>query len=102
MFRTFATIHRSPSVPGTVNNKGGYAHPVVTPNRQASEVSKPRNKSMGYFANGRYYDPNPMPQTEVYAPVSSYSDRSTAPLSTFIPDRPRSRSLSSSERSSEG
>lgn len=102
VFRTFATIHRSPSVPGTVNNngKGGYARPTI--NRQTSETSKPRSKSIGYFANGRYYDPNPMPQTEIYAPASSYSDRSTAPLSTFVPDRPRSRSLSSSEGSSEG
>ena len=102
VFRTFATIHRSPSVPGTVSNngKGGYARPAV--NRQSSGASKRRNKAVGYFANGRYYDPNPMPHTEVYAPASSYSDRSTAPLSTFVPDRPRSRSLSSSEASSEG
>ncbi|KAL8593221.1 hypothetical protein ACOMHN_009876 [Nucella lapillus] len=99
---TFATIHRTPSVPGTVNNNGKviYARPTVS--RQTSESCKSKNKSVGYFANGRYYDPNPMPQTEVYAPASSYSDRSTAPLSTFMPDRPRSRSLSSSGPSSEG
>lgn len=100
--RTFATIHRTPSVPGTVNNNGKviYARPNV--NRQTSESRKSKSKSVGYFANGRYYDPNPMPETEVYAPASSYSDRSTAPLSTFMPDRPRSRSLSSSGPSSEG
>nr|KAG5710392.1 hypothetical protein BaRGS_022210 [Batillaria attramentaria] len=95
---TFATIHRTPSVPA-VSNKGGYARPIT---QQGGEVIKTRRKDGGYFANGRYYDPNPMPQTEVYAPASSYSDRSTAPLSTFIPDRPRSRSLSSSEPSSDG
>ncbi|KAK7113582.1 uncharacterized protein [Littorina saxatilis] len=101
--RTFATIHRAPSVPGTANNNNGrgvYSQDTI--NRHTSKSSKPKNKSIGYFANGRYYDPNPMPEPEVYAPASSYSDRSTAHLSTFIPDRPRSRSLSSSEASSEG
>ncbi|XP_076443102.1 uncharacterized protein LOC143281714 [Babylonia areolata] len=98
--RTFATIHRTPSVPGTVNNngKGIYARPTV--GHQTSESHKSKNTPVGYFANGRYYDPNPNPQGEVYAPASSYSDRSTAPLSTFMPDRPRSRSLSSSGSSS--
>lgn len=97
--RTFATIHRTPSVPAAINSKGGYSRPSVPP---TNSMNRTRRKDKGYFANGRYYDPNPMPQPEVYAPASSYSDRSTAPLSTFIPDRPRSRSLSTSECSSDG
>lgn len=48
--------------------------------------------TMGYFANGRYYDPTPRqqqtvtqnPDPEIYAPASSYSDRSNPPVfSTF-------------------
>ncbi|GFO38143.1 hypothetical protein PoB_006464800 [Plakobranchus ocellatus] len=56
----------------------------------------------GYFANGRFYDPNPMPgdvvDGEVYAPGSNYSDRSNV-MSTFLGDLPRSRSASSSNHS---
>ena len=59
----------------------------------------------GYFANGHFYDPNPMPveavDGEVYAPGSNYSDHSNV-MSTFLGDLPRSRSPSSSNRSEDG
>ncbi|PVD39611.1 hypothetical protein C0Q70_02247 [Pomacea canaliculata] len=98
--KTYATIHRSPSVPSAINNgKSIYARSTL---QKGNEVTKAKNRTTGYFANGRYYDPNPTPQPEIYAPASSYSDRSTVLLTTFVPDRPRSRSLSTSEASSEG
>ncbi|XP_013063404.2 uncharacterized protein LOC106052551 [Biomphalaria glabrata] len=57
--------------------------------------------SIGYFANGHYYDPNPMPivEPEIYAPGSTYSDRSNV-MSTFLGDLPHS--ISSSDESDFG
>lgn len=60
--------------------------------------------TMGYFANGRFYDPSPRQQSvkkgkqpEIYAPVSSYSDRSNPPIfSTFAGGIPRNQSFSQS------
>ncbi|CAL1528969.1 unnamed protein product [Lymnaea stagnalis] len=77
--------------PNTVNKSatlGGKNSKYAVPN-------------IGYFANGHYYDPNPMPDpdTEVYAPGSSYSDRSNV-MSTFLGDIPRS--ISSSDQSEDG
>ncbi|XP_012945472.1 uncharacterized protein LOC101847162 [Aplysia californica] len=59
--------------------------------------------TMGYFANGHYYDPNPMPvqDGELYAPGSSYSDRSNV-MSTFLGDLPNSRSPSASSCEDDG
>jgi len=59
--------------------------------------------TMGYFANGRYYDPTPRQQTvtqdpnpEIYAPASSYSDRSNPPVfSTFTGGIARNQSTCS-------
>lgn len=59
--------------------------------------------TMGYFANGRFYDPTPRQQSvkkekhpEIYAPASSYSDRSNPPVfSTFTGGFPRNHSFSS-------
>lgn len=98
--RTFATIHRAPSVPGKMNTNGGRTYSQSTVNRKSSELGNPSNKSIAYFANGRYYDPSPMPSMQIYAPASSYSDRSLTRLSTFVPDRPQS--LSSDEVTSDG
>ncbi|XP_033754477.1 uncharacterized protein LOC117337552 [Pecten maximus] len=57
--------------------------------------------SMGYFTNGRYYEPGP--QHEIYAPASSYSDRSNHLLSTFqAVTVPRTQSFSSSFSNSDG
>ncbi|XP_053393481.1 uncharacterized protein LOC123564872 isoform X2 [Mercenaria mercenaria] len=64
--------------------------------------------TMGYFANGRFYDPTPRQQSakiekkaEIYAPVSSYSDRSNPPIfSTFAGGVPRNQSFSSHTSSS--
>lgn len=56
--------------------------------------SKSNDSSLGYFRNGHYYDPGPNP--DVYAPASSYSDRSTKLLSTFQSDLRRTPSISSS------
>ncbi|KAL4240938.1 hypothetical protein ACF0H5_001721 [Mactra antiquata] len=59
--------------------------------------------TMGYFANGRFYDPTPRQQStkakgkqpEIYAPASSYSDRSNPPIfSTFSGGIPRNQSFS--------
>ena len=52
--------------------------------------------NIGYLANGGYIDPNPMPerQPEIYAPGSSYSDRSNV-MSTFLGDLPLSQPGSS-------
>lgn len=99
--KAFATIHRAPTVPSAISDsKGIYFRPSA---KQTNGVVKTKNNNtVGYFANGRYYDPNPMPQCDVYAPASSYSDRSTNRLSTFVPNHPRSHSLSTSESSSEG
>ncbi|RUS79809.1 hypothetical protein EGW08_012408, partial [Elysia chlorotica] len=59
----------------------------------------------GYFANGHFYDPNPMPvdvvDGEVYAPGSNYSDHSNI-MSTFLGELPRSRTPSSSNNSEDG
>ena len=63
--------------------------------------------TMGYFANGRFYDPSPRQpvakteqQPEIYAPASSYSDRSNVPvLSTFAGGIPRAQSFSSTQSS---
>lgn len=62
--------------------------------------SKSNDSSLGYFRNGHYYDPGPNP--EVYAPASSYSDRSTKLLSTFQSDLRRTPSISSSVSSAGG
>lgn len=59
--------------------------------------------TMGYFANGRFYDPTPRQQcvqiekpSEIYAPASSYSDRSNpAIFSTFTGGVCRNQSFSS-------
>ncbi|XP_060583008.1 uncharacterized protein LOC132739328 isoform X2 [Ruditapes philippinarum] len=64
--------------------------------------------TMGYFANGRFYDPTPRQQSvkkgsqpEIYAPVCSYSDRSNPPVfSTFAGGVPRNQSFSSQASSS--
>ncbi|XP_069122942.1 uncharacterized protein [Argopecten irradians] len=57
--------------------------------------------SMGYFTNGRYYEPGP--QHEIYAPASSYSDRSNHRLSTFqAVTLPRTQSFSSASSHSDG
>lgn len=76
---------------------------VKKSNSQSSRHSKYATPNFGYFANGHYYDPNPMPnsEAEVYAPGSSYSDQSNA-MSTFLGDLPRSRSASSSGQSEDG
>lgn len=63
--------------------------------------------TMGYFANGRYYDPSPRQmsfkqppvkqakQSDIYAPASSYSDQSNPPVfSTFTGGIPRNLSIS--------
>ncbi|CAG5115974.1 unnamed protein product, partial [Candidula unifasciata] len=73
---------------------------VKKSNSQSSKHSKYATPNYGYFANGHYYDPNPMPhlEAEVYAPGSSYSGHSNA-MSTFLGDLPRSRSASSSDQS---
>ncbi|XP_052234438.1 uncharacterized protein LOC127847002 isoform X1 [Dreissena polymorpha] len=63
--------------------------------------------TMGYFANGRFYDPTPRyptvqhgPEPEVYAPVSSYSDQSNPPMfSTFTGGVQRNLSVSSNSSS---
>ncbi|WAQ95253.1 hypothetical protein MAR_027943 [Mya arenaria] len=63
--------------------------------------------TMGYFANGRFYDPsprqpcvNPNPAPEIYAPASSYSDPSNPPIfSTFTGGVPRKQSSASSHSS---
>ena len=63
--------------------------------------------TMGYFANGRFYDPTPrqlstkhVKQSEIYAPASSYSDRSNQHrLSTFTGGIPRNPSVASSHPS---
>lgn len=62
--------------------------------------SKSNDSSLGYFRNGHYYDPGPNP--EIYAPASSYSDRSTKLLSTFQSDLRRTPSISSSVSSAGG
>lgn len=54
---------------------------------------------MGYFANGRYYDPSPA-KSEIYAPASSYSDRENRVMSTFISDQPQEPGSRSSSVSS--
>lgn len=72
-------------------SNGGY-----TPVKPSSSVSP----NIGYFANGHYYDPNPIrePEADVYAPGSTLSDRSNV-MSTFLGDGPLSRTPSSSDRS---
>ncbi|XP_062575836.1 uncharacterized protein LOC134237711 [Saccostrea cucullata] len=62
--------------------------------------SKSNDFSSGYFRNGHYYDPGPNP--EIYAPASSYSDRSTKLLTTFQSDIRRTPSISSSVSSAGG
>ena len=75
---------------GAVGKKSKQAMPLTT---------------KGYFANGHFYDPNPMPMDvvdgEVYAPGSNYSDHSNI-MSTFLGDLPRSRTPSSSNHSEDG
>lgn len=44
----------------------------------------PKDSCIGYFANGRYYDPSPKP--EIYAPASSYSEIGNKVMSTFLSD----------------
>lgn len=62
--------------------------------------SKSNDSSTGYFRNGHYYDPGPNP--DIYAPASSYSDRSMKLLSTFQSDIRRTPSISSSVSSAGG
>ncbi|XP_041363486.1 uncharacterized protein LOC121379088 [Gigantopelta aegis] len=99
----YATINRSPANPifhGNQNLNNTTAATKLWSFKKVNNTAKSRtvnNYPKAYFANGRYYDPNP--QTEVYAPASSYSDRSAGPLSTFIGDRPRSGSLSTNAAS---
>ncbi|XP_059167794.1 uncharacterized protein LOC131949820 [Physella acuta] len=70
---------------------------ITNPNaiKKSNSLSKYAVPNIGYFANGHYYDPNPMPRTdsEVYAPGSNYSDRSIV-MSTFLGDQPPSESCS--------
>lgn len=66
--------------------------------------------TMGYFMNGRFYDPSPRqprekpkpdPKQSVYAPASSYSDRTNPPVfSTFAGGIPRNMSFSSQQSKS--
>ena len=97
---TYATINRSPANPVFHGNKNLNNTAKLWSFKKVNNTCNVRtenNISRAYFANGRYYDPNP--QAEVYIPASSYSDRSAGPLSTFIGDRPRSGSLSSNTAS---
>lgn len=88
------------------SQQSGKKNIITNPNahKKASTLGSRHTKyavpSVGYFANGRYYDPNPMPcpDSEVYAPGSTYSDHSNA-MSTFLGDLPRSGSASSSDHS---
>ncbi|XP_050393730.1 uncharacterized protein LOC126811837 [Patella vulgata] len=97
----YATINRSPAHATNVNrniySKTNNVKKYV--NNVKGRGSVPQ---MGYFSNGRYYDPNP--NTDIYAPTSSYSDRSTGPLSTFLSEKQhsRSRSLSINAESEDG
>lgn len=78
-----------------------YSDSLTTLNCSGSDLT------MGYFANGRFYDPSPRQPTvktgtqpEVYAPASSYSDRSNhAILSTFAGGIPKTQSFTSSQSS---
>ncbi|GFR65664.1 hypothetical protein ElyMa_001952300 [Elysia marginata] len=74
--------------------------------KKSKQLTAAPANTRGYFANGHFYDPNPMPVVdsvdgEVYAPGSNYSDHSNI-MSTFLGDAPRSRSPSSSNQSEEG
>lgn len=64
--------------------------------RSSTNITQyPKDNSVGYFSNGRYYDPSPRP--EIYAPASSYSDRENKVMSTFLSDLPQdAQSISSS------
>ncbi len=94
----YATINRTPTNPSTFNSNKN----VLPKSGSIKKVNNVKSRSRvvtnaGYFANGRYYDPSPQPI--VYAPASSYSDRSAGPLSTFTGDFQRSRSFSTSDHS---
>ena len=83
------------------NSSHIITNPKAMKKSSSSVSSKPLKSptsapNIGYFANGHYYDPNPMPVTsdpEVYAPGSNYSDRSNV-MSTFLGDLPISRTAS--------
>ncbi|XP_046576175.1 uncharacterized protein LOC124284155 [Haliotis rubra] len=94
----YATINRTPTNPTLYSSNKN----VLSKPGSVQKVNNVKSRSRvvtnaGYFANGRYYDPSPQPV--VYAPASSYSDRSAGPLSTFTGDLHRSRSFSGSDNS---
>ncbi|ESO84157.1 hypothetical protein LOTGIDRAFT_155482 [Lottia gigantea] len=95
----YATINRS-TAHSNNNNRNIYSKTNNVKKLVNNVKGRGTVPQMGYFSNGRYYDPNP--NKDVYAPTSSYSDRSTGPLSTFIADRPHSTSLSLNADSEEG
>ncbi|XP_046380318.1 uncharacterized protein LOC124151746 [Haliotis rufescens] len=95
----YATINRTPTNPTLYSSNKN----VLSKPGSVQKVNNVKSRSRvvtnaGYFANGRYYDPSPQPV--VYAPASSYSDRSAGPLSTFTGDFHRSRSFSGSDNNS--
>ncbi|KAL3875986.1 hypothetical protein ACJMK2_033879 [Sinanodonta woodiana] len=90
------TLTQSYEIPWDVKLK---ADSLNTLNCSGSDVT------MGYFANGRYYDPaprnlrhlqqhKPKHKSEIYAPASSYSDRSNTRFSTFVKETSVDISLS--------
>ncbi|XP_060063476.1 uncharacterized protein LOC132543940 [Ylistrum balloti] len=74
---TRSSFHPEPKSSKTTKKESRKAKSAtnIHHNLQGSDLS------MGYFTNGRYYEP--APQHEIYAPASSYSDRSNHLLSTF-------------------
>ena len=93
-----STMKRQYEIPWDLKK---YSDSMTTLNCSGSDLT------MGYFANGRFYDPTPRQPTvkaeqtpEVYAPASSYSDRSNPPiLSTFSGGIPRTQSFTSTQSS---
>ena len=92
------TLKRDYEIPWDLKK---YSDSLTTLNCSGSDLT------MGYFANGRFYDPSPRQpavkagqQPEIYAPASSYSDRSNpAVLSTFAGGIPKAQSFSSTQSS---
>ena len=95
-----STMKRQYEIPWDLKK---YSDSLTTLNCSGSDLT------MGYFANGRFYDPTPRqapaktePPPEVYAPASSYSDRSNPPiLSTFSGGIPKTHSFSSTQSSAD-
>lgn len=95
-----STLKRQYEIPWDLKK---YSDSITTLNCSGSDLT------MGYFSNGRFYDPTPRQPTtkpaqqpEVYAPASSYSDRSNPPvLSTFAGGVPRAQSFSSTQSSAD-